>query len=101
VAKPLIERLARINDPSLWSLIDTGRADHDAHLNAMRQVSLHKAALCVRETMGDIEKNAEELTRWCLEAVPEPLQEPVRNVVGGALTLVASRFLYEVERMRR
>jgi hypothetical protein len=101
VAKPLIERLARINDPTLWSLVDDGIAADDAMMDAARRSSLHKAALCVRETMGDIEKNTHELAFSCMETGEEPWKWPSRDTLIEFLGHFSRAFLTEVERMRR
>lgn len=101
MSKPLIERLARINDPTLWSAIDEGLADRDARLSAMRHLSLYKATLCVRETMGDIEKNAHDLAPLCMETGGEPWKGPSRRLIADLLGYFSGAFLSEVERMRR
>jgi hypothetical protein len=101
MTSPLIERLARINDPSLWSLVDDGFADNDILLSAARKSSLHKAALCVRETMGDIEKNAYELAPLVMETGGEPWKGPSRRYIADLLGYFANAFLAEAERMGR
>lgn len=99
--KPLIERLARINDPTLWSLVDEGFADYDVTMKAARQVSLHKATLCLREITEDIENNAHELAAICMETGGEPWKGPSRAFIAAMLGYFAGGFRSEAERMKR